>query len=57
MESEFTTDIESCYMVGCANNDALKCALLRVHIGSDGICMGYESIIEEEPLEDSEPNN
>jgi hypothetical protein len=48
MESEFTTDVGICYLETCANNDALKCALLRIQIGTDGICMGYEPIVEEE---------
>lgn len=47
MESEFKTDVESCYLTTCANNDALTCGLIRIHIGADGICMGYEPIIEE----------
>jgi len=47
MESEFETDIVTCYHVACENNDALKCALLRVHIGSDGKCMEYSPIEED----------
>lgn len=50
-ESEFKTDIESCYLVTCANNSALSCTLVRVHIGTDGICMGYMPI--EETSEDN----
>lgn len=51
-ESSFTTDIESCYLTACSNNNDLKCCLLRVHIGPDGVCMAYAV-----PAEDSEPNN
>lgn len=47
-ESQIKTDIESCYLVTCQNNDALSCGLIRIHIGTDGVCMGYKPIEEEE---------
>jgi hypothetical protein len=46
-ESTIVTDVESCYLVTCQNNSALSCGLIRIHIGADGICMGYAPIEEE----------
>jgi hypothetical protein len=45
-KSEFLTDVEYCYLVSCQNNNALLCSFLRIRIGADGICMGYEPIEE-----------
>lgn len=52
--SEFQTDVESCYLTSCENNNALVCALLRIHIGADGICMGYAPITVKETEETEE---
>jgi hypothetical protein len=46
MESEFTTDVANCYLISCQNNNALTCSLVRVNIGTDGICLQYEPIEE-----------
>ena len=47
-ESQIKTDVESCYLITCQNNDALSCGLVRIHIGTDGVCMGYAPIVAEE---------
>lgn len=44
MESEFTTDVMTCYLESCQNNNALTCSLVRISIGTDGICLQYEPI-------------
>jgi hypothetical protein len=47
-QSEFKTDVESCYIVTCQNNNALACGLVRIHIGVTGVCTGYVELEEEE---------
>lgn len=52
MESEFTTDVATCYMIDCQNNDALTCALLRINISVEATCLNYAAIEEKEDEEE-----
>jgi hypothetical protein len=46
LEDVLRTDVQSCYVLSCQNNNALKCDLVRISIGTDGVCMAYIAIEE-----------
>ena len=43
-DERITTDVQSCYMVNCINNDALSCGLVRISITVEGTCSGFNPI-------------